>query len=315
MQDPRWAQIAVLLGLASWGAIGLEFGFEWSRVGAILGTALVVQALGNTWRGERFEYRSALISSLSLILLLRTSEWALCMVAAAIAVGSKFVFRLGGRHVFNPTNLALVTLLLLTDSVWVSSGQWGSGPVAVATCLAAGLWVLPRVRGDVTIAFALFWTGLLFARALWLGDPLAIPLHQLSSGTLFVFAAFMLSDPRTIPSARLGRVVFAAMVAGSGFIGRFYFYEPNALLYSLAGAALLVPLLDRLFPGQIFSWSSAGSIASGPPGREGGGRNASSRKAIQERDHRGAGASLALRASCGERLLRFLRGEGGYRAL
>lgn len=254
MQDPRWAQIAVLSSLAAWSSLSLEFGFEWDRVVAILVTALSVQAAGNAWRGERFEPRSALISGLSLVLLMRTPDVAFCVTGAAIAVGSKFVIRMRGQHVFNPTNIALVTLIVLTDSVWVSSGQWGSGPVAVASCAAAALWVLPRVRGDVTIAFGAIWGALLFGRAFWLGDPVSIPLHQLSSGTLFVFAAFMLSDPRTIPDARPGRILFAGLVALGGYVGRFEFYEPNALLYSLAGAALFVPVINHFLPGELFRW-------------------------------------------------------------
>ena len=254
MGDPRGAQIAVLSGLIAWGSLGLEFGFGWEHTLATIGTALVVQALGSAWHGERFEPRSALISALSLILLLRSAHLGLFVAAAAIAVGSKFVFRAGGRHVFNPTNLAIVALLLLTDEAWVSSGQWGSEALAAATIAAAALWVLPRVRGDVTIAFLSIWSALLVGRALWLGDPLAIPLHQLSNGTLFVFAAFMLSDPRTIPNARAGRLLFAGIVAGAAYVGRFVFFEPNALLYSLAGAALLVPLIDRWLPGSEFRW-------------------------------------------------------------
>jgi Na+-transporting NADH:ubiquinone oxidoreductase subunit NqrB len=254
MGDPRWAQIAVLTALAGWGAVALDFGLSLERAAAIVVTALGVQALGNASRAERFDARSALISALSLILLLRTAELGWCVAAAAIAIGSKFVVRVRGRHVFNPTNVAIVALLLLTDAVWVSSGQWGAGPVAAATLAAAALWVLPRVRGDVTLAFAGVWSALLFGRALWLGDPLSIPLHQLSSGTLFVFAAFMLSDPRTIPNARAGRILFAVLVALGGYVGRFEFYEPNALLYSLAAAALLVPAIDSWFPGRIYRW-------------------------------------------------------------
>ena len=254
LHDPRWAQIAVLSGLAVWGGLGLEFGLSGPAALATLGTALGVQALGNAGRGEPFDPRSALISGLSIVLLLRSAgpEWSIA--AAAIAVGSKFLIRVRGRHLFNPTNLAIVVLLGLTDSVWVSSGQWGSGPIAAATLAAAAFWVLPRVRGDVTVAFAAIWTGLLLGRALWLGDPLSIPIHQLTSGTLFVFAAFMLSDPRTIPVARPGRIVFAALVAGSGYVGRFWLYEPDALLFSLFGAALVVPWIDRFFPGEAFVW-------------------------------------------------------------
>ena len=254
MADPRLAQIVVLSGLMLWGAVALEFGLGVDRALATIVTALGVQALGNRARGEAFEWRSALISALSLILLLRSAEIGIFVLAAGLAVGSKFVLRARGRHVFNPTNFALVCLLLGTDAAWVSSGQWGSEGVAVATIAAAALWVLPRVRGDVTIAFAACWSALLLGRAAWLGDPLAIPLHQLSSGTLFVFAAFMLSDPRTIPDARAGRILFAGLVAGAAYVGRFVLYEPNALLFSLAGAALLVPAIDRFLPGESFRW-------------------------------------------------------------
>ncbi len=253
------AQIAVLSLLVVAGLLLLDFDVRPASAIAFLATALAVQAIGNAGRGEPFEPRSALISALSLTLLLRSSELLWCVAAAALAVGSKFVLRADGRHLFNPTNFGIVSLLCVDallgrHAVWVSSGQWGSGPIVAASIAAGACWVLPRVRGDVTLAFLAFWAGALFARATWLGDPFAIPLHQLESGTLFVFAAFMLSDPRTIPNARSGRIVFAALVAAGGHVGRFVFHEPDALLYALALASLSVPLLDRCFPGRAFAW-------------------------------------------------------------
>ena len=52
--------------------------------------------------------KSALISALSLCLLLRTDWLALAALAAVVAVGSKFLIRVRDKHVFNPTNLAIV---------------------------------------------------------------------------------------------------------------------------------------------------------------------------------------------------------------
>lgn len=257
--DPRTAQIAVLSLLVGGGLLLLDFDVRVERAAVVVATALAVQAIGNRWNGTAFEPRSALISALSLTLLLRSDHLGWCVAAAVLAIGSKFVLRVNGRHLFNPTNFAIVVLLgigglLGSRSVWVSSGQWGSGPIVAAAIAAGAFWVLPRVHGDVTLAFVAFWATSLFARAAWLGDPLAIPLHQLESGTLVVFAAFMLSDPRTIPNARSGRIVFAALVAAGGHVGRFVFFEPDALLHSLAAASLFVPLLDRLFPGRAFAW-------------------------------------------------------------
>jgi len=49
---------------------------------------------------------------LSLSLLLRTEEPWLHAVAAVIAIGSKFVFRVDGKHIWNPAGFAIVLLLL-----------------------------------------------------------------------------------------------------------------------------------------------------------------------------------------------------------
>ena len=64
--------------------------------------------------------RSALISGLSLCLLLRTNRLDLAVLAAVLTIAGKFLFRFRGKHVFNPTNGGLVAMLLLTDQVWVS---------------------------------------------------------------------------------------------------------------------------------------------------------------------------------------------------
>ena len=78
----------------------------------------------------------------------------LAAVASAVAVGSKFVIRVRGKHVFNPTNGALVALLLTTDLAWVSPGQWGTAAAFAFTMACAGMLVVNRAaRSDVTLAF------------------------------------------------------------------------------------------------------------------------------------------------------------------
>ena len=86
--------------------------------------------------------KSALISALSLCLLLRTDWLALAALAAVVAVGSKFLIRVRDKHVFNPTNLAIVALMLATDGAWVSPGQWGSHAALGFFLACAGLLVV-----------------------------------------------------------------------------------------------------------------------------------------------------------------------------
>jgi Na+-transporting NADH:ubiquinone oxidoreductase subunit NqrB len=190
------------------------------------------------------------------------------VLAAVVAVSSKFVLRVRGKHILNPTNGALVILLALQAPIWVSSGQWGDLVwFAFAITCAGGIVVHRALRSDVTFAFLVSWCAVLFGRAAWLGQPVTVPLHQLSSGALLLYSFFMISDPRTTPDSRIGRVLFALLVAlGAGFV-QFVLFRPNGLLWSLAAFSLAVPLIDRVLPGTRYQWNRVaarpGTLATG----------------------------------------------------
>jgi Na+-transporting NADH:ubiquinone oxidoreductase subunit NqrB len=257
--DPRYYQITVLSTLLIYGTGWLDFGVELSHIVAIIGTALLTQFFCTRLFGlSRFDFRSPLISSLSLCLLLRTNTLLLMILTAAITILSKFVLRWKNKHLFNPTTFGLVAMMLLTGQVWVSPGQWGSTAIFgfLLACLG-GLVINRAARSDVTYAFLFFYTAILFGRALWLGDPLTIPLHQLENGAFLLFAFFMISDPKTTPDSRAGRILFAFLVAsGAGFV-HFWLYRTNGLFWSLAFFCLLVPLIDWLLPGKRYQWKTS----------------------------------------------------------
>jgi len=256
LRDPRLYQIAVLTSLLLYGVLRLDFEVPPAQAAILLGTALLAQAAcTRIWRLPAFDPRSALISGLSLCLLLRTGSLLLALAAAVITIASKFVIRWRGKHVFNPTNFGIVALLLATDRVWVSPGQWGNVAIFAFLMACLGSLVVHRAaRSDVTWAFLIFYLAVLFGRALWLGQPMAIPLHQIENGAFLLFTFFMISDPKTTPDSRAGRVLFALLVAlGAGFV-HFVLYRPNGLILSLAFLSPLVPLLDRLLPGTRYAW-------------------------------------------------------------
>lgn len=256
LRDPRYYQIVVLSLLLGYGIVILDFGIRWQNAIAILVTAQAAQFLAMRATGQgRFDPLSALITSISLTLLLRTDEIALAMLAACIAISSKFLIRVRGKHVFNPANVALVSLILISDAAWISSGQWGSAAIAAFALACLGFLVLTRAkRAETTIAFLLAYGLLLIGRAIWLGDPLSIPLHQIQNGALLIFAFFMISDPKTSPNTAPGRVAFGALVATIAYSIQFIFYEPNGPILALIIAAPLVPLIDAMSGGQIYRW-------------------------------------------------------------
>ncbi|MDH3266620.1 MAG: RnfABCDGE type electron transport complex subunit D [Gammaproteobacteria bacterium] len=264
LKDPRWYQLFVLSLLLSYGVAALDFGIRWQNAIAIFTTAQIVQFIGmRLCTQERFDPLSALITSFSLTLLLRTDVIGLAMLAAVIAIGSKFLVRVRGKHVFNPANVALVALMLLSDKAWVSSGQWGSAAIGAFALACLGFLVLTRARrAETTLAFAATFAALLILRALWLGDPLGIPLHQIQNGALLIFAFFMISDPKTSPNTAVGRITFGALVAIVAYSIQFVFYEPNGPILALIISAPFVPLIDAITRGHVYRWDQpAGNTA------------------------------------------------------
>jgi len=247
----------VLSGLLVYGVLRLGFDVPAAHVVLILSTALLTQrVLTDAFGLPPFDPRSALISGLSLCLLLRTDSPWLAASAAVAAIASKFVIRGNGKHLFNPTNFGLVATMSMTRDVWVSPGQWGhSALFAFLMACLGGVVVYRAWRSDVTVAFLAAYASLLFGRARLLGDPLSIPLHQLQSGALLLFSFFMISDPKTTPDSRSGRILFAALVAAGAWYVQFKLFRTNGILWSLAATSLLVPLIDALLPASRYVWT------------------------------------------------------------
>ena len=262
--DPRLYQISILTGLLAYGALQLDFEISPGRAALILGVSLLTQyACTRLWALPAFDPRSALISALSLCLLLRTNSVTLAIATAVITIASKFILRVNGKHIFNPTNFGIVAMLMLSGQVWVSPGQWGNVAFFgfLMACLG-GMVVNRAARSDVTYAFIAFYMTLVFGRSIWLGEPMAIPIHRLENGALLLFTFFMISDPRTTPNSRAGRILFAFLVAYGAWYVQFRLFRTNGPLWSLALFSLTVPLIDWLLPGTRYQWTrpSTGGI-------------------------------------------------------
>jgi Na+-transporting NADH:ubiquinone oxidoreductase subunit NqrB len=265
LSDARHFQILALGLLLAYSALVLDFGSDPVASALAIGSALATQALWTRLaRLPSLDLRSPLITGLSLSLLLRADALWVFALAGAIAISSKFILRRHGKHIWNPAGLAIVLLLFGTDHVWISPGLWGAEIWFVALLAFLAILVLTAAaRADIALFFLAAHGGLLFARALWLGDPPAIPLHQLETGSLLIFAFFMITDPKTTPDARIARLVLAVAVAGLAHYLAFFGQMRPALYLSLALLSPLVPLLDRLFPASRFAWP--GHLPKGTP--------------------------------------------------
>jgi enediyne biosynthesis protein E5 len=263
--DARYFQIAALSCLLAVNITLIEYGAQPLQSIVAIGSALLAQWVCSRLAGlHQFDFRSPLITGLSLSLLLRADAVWLYAAAAVIAIASKFVLRLNGKHIWNPAGFAIVVLLLVSRGVWISPGQWGAEVwfAALAGCLAILVLSASR-RADIAVFFFVSYAALLLMRASWLGDPLAIPLHQLQSGSLLIFTFFMISDPRTAPDSALGRFLFAFAVALLAHYMTFFMQMRPALYFALIALSPVTLFIDWLIPAQRYTW--AGPALKGTP--------------------------------------------------
>jgi Na+-transporting NADH:ubiquinone oxidoreductase subunit NqrB len=258
LPDARYFQIAALGALLLLNFALIDFGARPLPSAVAIAAALLTQFCCARVTGAAFDWRSPLISGLSLSLLLRADALWLYAAAGVIAIGSKFLLRIDGKNVFNPAGLAIVVLIVASNGVWISPGQWGTEIwfAALSGCFAVLVLSAAR-RADIAIFFLLSHAALLFARAHWLGDPLTIPAHQLQSGSLLIFTFFMISDPRTAPDSVLGRLLFAFAVAAAAHYMAFFMQMRPALYFALILLSPVTLLIDRLIPAQRFAWGAA----------------------------------------------------------
>lgn len=264
--DPRWFQVIFQLVFLSYGIAFLHWGADWIHYLISIGGCLLFQySIDCAWQKkwltvsdfDRWGF-SVLISAMSLCLLLKTNHWYISLLAAFITVAGKYIFRVDGKHIFNPSALGIVAVLLFTDNAWLSPGQWGSNVVIFFMVATLGTIVITRVqRLDISFAFLCTYIGLLFWRqVLYLDWPLDFFIHSVSTGSVLLFTFFMISDPKTAPAHPAARIIWAMLIAAAAFYLSAFKWKYNTLIWVLVAAAPLVPILNRIFKAHAFEWKN-----------------------------------------------------------
>ena len=233
-RDARHFQIFFLTLFLSYGIFSLGWEYQLIQFATIIGACLFFQSIGILATTRNFMgLKSALISSLSLCLMLKAGGISTFAVAAFLTIASKYLIRFKGKHVFNPTNFGIILTVLLTGDAWISPGQWGANTVFLFTIGVASLILLFRVsRIDVSLTFLAVFAGLQFIRVVvYQGWEIDVFLHSFTSGTLLLFTFFMITDPMTTPNASRARYIWAGLVGVLAFIISSQFYLHSAPLW------------------------------------------------------------------------------------
>ena len=211
-RDPRWGQVAALTAFCILGQTVLNF--EITPLEILLSVFTCVSTdmvLTRIRRHQVIVPLSSLISGLGLSLLLRSTYPAVFVVAGLLAIGSKHLIIVHGRHRFNPTNFGLVVTLAFTQGgiAMVTPGQWGRSGLIIFAILGVGALVVFRAERLALVGmFVVFQVTL--TMVFHGGHPnLATSL----SGAVLAFAFFMITDPKTAPTSWRRQGCYAGAIA------------------------------------------------------------------------------------------------------
>lgn len=221
-RDPRLIVAALLFLYLTLGVTVL--GFNRSPVQIAI-TSLFACALDVVLMAafrKRIEWPlSALITSFSLSILLNYSHtWTLLFIPVFLAIASKYLFTVDGRHVYNPALFGIVTsLLFMKDLISAAPAyQWNGIPaMALVIVMPALLFLIPNVkRLPLVLSFLTVFTLQCALRAVIMRHHLPFTtlfLGTITSPSFFLFTFFMITDPATSPAEPRKQVQRGAAIA------------------------------------------------------------------------------------------------------
>jgi Na+-transporting NADH:ubiquinone oxidoreductase subunit NqrB len=261
LSDARHFQILFLGSFLVMVLFANDFPKEYLvQIGITITSCLFFQLVFTHFTTKNYaSWKSALITSLGLSLLLKVDALEWVLFATFIAIGSKFLIKYNGKHIFNPANIGVVGTILLTHHAWISPGQWGSNIIYLFIVGSLGFLVIKKVsRIDIALTFIGTFGGLLFIRnILYLGWPIDFWLHQMTNGTLMLFTFFMITDPMTTPNNKKARIVFALILAIIAFYLTTFNHFYAAPVWVLLFMSPSTILFDRIWKDRKFSWQNS----------------------------------------------------------
>jgi enediyne biosynthesis protein E5 len=227
----------------------LTFGFleSWSRTVIAIATAMAVEiVLARMFWGAWPHLASAYISGISVGMLVRSPAiwpYALC---SALSITSKYVLRVEGRHIWNPSNFGIVAMLVLAaDSVAGLSVQWGNNllPILVVWCFGA-IIIHSLGRFHITLTYVVSFIVLAWVRSQMTGHPFLSEVAPVTGPMYQLFIFFMITDPKTTVRSYRGQCLVAFLVAAAEAVLRLFefVHAPYYALFLVGPAANLVEI-------------------------------------------------------------------------
>jgi Na+-translocating ferredoxin:NAD+ oxidoreductase RnfD subunit len=282
LRDPRLHVAAVVLTVHLLGQVGLHFWVSVPQIVAAIGTCFILEVAIAFRQTRSFIWpASAMLTGSAVALIMRvvgtqpddhwtTYGWYVFAVVAGLSLLSKYVIRYRGSHIFNPANIGLVVAFVVLGSTRVEPLDFWWAPLnlpmilAYAVIIVGGLLITRRLH--LLLLAATFWVALNLGvgtlaasghcmTTRWSFAPVCgfdFWRSIVTSPEVLIFLFFMITDPKTVPGGRVGRMVFGLGVAVvSTLLMAPQTDEFGTKVGLLAGLVIMCaarPFLERLVP-------------------------------------------------------------------
>jgi Na+-translocating ferredoxin:NAD+ oxidoreductase RnfD subunit len=239
---PLFITCILLVGHLSYGILE-----SYKKTALAIMAAIVMELiLGRIFFGKWLNLASAYITGISVGILIRSPAYWPYALCSVISIVSKYVLRVKGRHIWNPSNFGIAVLLFLApETMAVLSIQWGNNLLPILVIWVLGSIIIWRARrfhisATYVVSFFLF----AFLRSWITGDPWQAEVAPITGPMYQLFVFFMITDPKTTVRSKTGQCAVAFCVALVEFVLRLgqVVYAPIFALFFVGPTANLIEI-------------------------------------------------------------------------
>ncbi len=239
---PLFITLILLAGHFSFGILE-----SYQKTLLAIATSIVAELiLGRVFFHQWPHLASAYITGISVGILLRSPAFWPYILCSLLAITSKYVLRVKGRHIWNPSNFGICAMLFLaSDAVATLSIQWGNNLWAMLVIWLLGSAIILRLRRlHICAVYVVSFFALSLLRAWITGDPWLSEVSPITGPEYQLFIFFMITDPKTTVKSKLGQCIVAFSVAAVEMFFRLdqSLYAPLYALFFVGPTALLIEM-------------------------------------------------------------------------
>jgi hypothetical protein len=236
-QYQQFLTLLLLLAIAKFTAYVY---LDWIEIVSILFIVFLIEHLFIYLKSKEVAYLSfsALSTALGVVLMLSSPHLWIYILLITVGLIQKHFLQLEGKHLFNPSNFALIIgLLFFYHDAHIVLGQlgderWVQGVVivlAIAILVRVERWLIPLIF--VPIYLLLQYIIIVNTDPMLIMEDIYLRFYSVS---FILFILFMLTDPKTTPSSWISQGSFAITIAlGATLLDYQYGFRVQHLFLSL----------------------------------------------------------------------------------